>query len=599
MKINYFIKNYLEKLSKCDLCLRITKNDKIISGVLSKLIRGVSYWSLSLKERQIADILKDEGIINNFTFSVNTEIFNSIKPKTGHYLILIDAFKAGLYRDIKAKLIDKKHILTSYRAIGEKDFVCFFTGPENQLKDFLSEISLLFKNVKPKNIIQCLSLKSYFSRGKFIEHKINQKFLSDQAKFAEIESCLDDYRQFPPAFLSQLEGSNILSGYKIIYDFLKLRKLRIVIIVWSSINIKDFLISDGAKINVIEAFAFISLVDGYGDTGDPETTYTDTANVIVCEFDNINQYKTWMDDFYSFTTEINCLSIVIEDNISERTMSISNYYEFSKLCNKYKFIEGNAVKIGKPVMSGDEPDLSSDVCIDIAIINRHGLICGNPRSGKTNTAVLIAESAASKGINVHILDVKGDEEKFQKYEEFKTDEFVKNGIPIAKSSGGIRRYEIPLAKDDSDKVKKWEFFIIPFLEEFKKLGESGGKITHLVLIDEFVQIASPQILDKLDTTLDFIPSKGVGIWCISQEIKHFSQTKISEKLKNKIIHQLFTDDIPLLNNIPIFKKPGIYSYGFEESVLKLRTGQAYVTFVDNEDNLLKPPIKVQMNEIGK
>jgi len=550
---------------------------------------------LSKRDKEIADNLMERRVVDYFTFLINTHVLNNIPPKSSHYLILIDAFKAGLYNEIISILNKYKKNITSYRCVGEKDFACFYTGEESLLTKFLSEISELFIKVavKPKKIIQCLELKSFFAGRKLISDAVSLDLLREQSNLAMIETYLKDYRKpVSPQFLSDIKNNNILVGYKIIYDFLQLKKFRVIIIVWSPVNIREFLIKREISEKVLEAYTFVKVIDGYGDTGDPETTYTDTQNVIICEFDNLNEYTRWMDDFYEYSTEINCLSVLIEDRISEIPITIGKYHEFEKIYKKYESNNG-CIMIGNPIMYGSETMIDKDICLDMNVINRHGIICGIPGSGKTTTLKIIAEESKRKGLGVYIIDVERDE-KFKEYSLIDNGEFIKGNISLINSKKSICRFDIK----EENSINR-DSIMIKLLDNILYLEETD-QMEYLLLIDEFKSVLSENVLPKITDALDRARKRGVGIWCISQSLKHFQTGELYNQLRNKIIHQLAEDDIVLLKSILDRQNINyeIYEYGFEDSFLKLEKRQAYVTFVDIKDNLLKPLVKVQIKEEG-
>lgn len=87
-----------------------------------------------------------------------------------------------------------------------------------------------------------------------------------------------------------------------------------------------------------------------------------------------------------------------------------------QLSTKEKFIEtiqqgysfkGDSIIIGTAIYNGEAiPNLH--IKMPLASVNRHGLIAGATRTGKTKTVQLSAESLSEKSIPVLLMDIKGD-----------------------------------------------------------------------------------------------------------------------------------------------------------------------------------------------
>lgn len=69
--------------------------------------------------------------------------------------------------------------------------------------------------------------------------------------------------------------------------------------------------------------------------------------------------------------------------------------------------EGEALEIGALLVE-DEPRPEAGVRIPLAMLNRHGLICGATGTGKTKTLQGLAEGLSAAGVPVFAADIKGD-----------------------------------------------------------------------------------------------------------------------------------------------------------------------------------------------
>ncbi|VXC24994.1 ATPase [Aeromicrobium sp. 9AM] len=68
--------------------------------------------------------------------------------------------------------------------------------------------------------------------------------------------------------------------------------------------------------------------------------------------------------------------------------------------------EGTAIEMGALVDGTPVPE--AQVCIPLAMLNRHGLVAGATGTGKTKTLQVLAEQIAANGVPVFAADIKGD-----------------------------------------------------------------------------------------------------------------------------------------------------------------------------------------------
>ncbi len=69
--------------------------------------------------------------------------------------------------------------------------------------------------------------------------------------------------------------------------------------------------------------------------------------------------------------------------------------------------EGKFIELGGAVYNGT-PQANLQVKLPLSMVNRHGLIAGATGAGKTKTVQRIAESLSEQGVNVLLMDIKGD-----------------------------------------------------------------------------------------------------------------------------------------------------------------------------------------------
>lgn len=80
--------------------------------------------------------------------------------------------------------------------------------------------------------------------------------------------------------------------------------------------------------------------------------------------------------------------------------------EVAAITRGYTFGEP-AIDLGV-LLEDDVPVTSAVIRIPLAMLNRHGLVCGATGTGKTKTLQLMAEQISAAGVPVFAADIKGD-----------------------------------------------------------------------------------------------------------------------------------------------------------------------------------------------
>src|SRR4029079_19110576 len=68
---------------------------------------------------------------------------------------------------------------------------------------------------------------------------------------------------------------------------------------------------------------------------------------------------------------------------------------------------GESIQLGAAMKDGAVVD-GATVRVPLAMMNRHGLLAGGTRQGKTKTLQLMAEQLSAQGVPVFLADLKGD-----------------------------------------------------------------------------------------------------------------------------------------------------------------------------------------------
>jgi hypothetical protein len=318
-----------------------------------------------------------------------------------------------------------------------------------------------------------------------------------------------------------------------------------------------------------------------------------------------------MDEIYQSVNGINAFTLLIESRISERPFSVGDYFEFMKLCSEYTYPQASQkIHLGHPIFLEHFREKKTN--IDLDVLNGHGLVCGKPDSGKSNSVIVLSLALAKKGITVHLLDVKGDlTEELRKKSEVTTEldlvdvdlNLILQGNQLdldSCKSQSIYLYALNKLTDD-ERVS-----VANSLLNSLQRTQRSKALRHIVFFEEAHKIFTQEqkrLIANLSAAVNIVREMGIGIYLIVQELTRIPFLEVRgellylyNQLQNRIIHAVY--DSPEEKNIAVrllvptgVPKERLF-YDIESEITRLSKGEAFVSFLSS-DKKPQPPIKIE------
>jgi len=375
-------------------------NERIIE-IINKL-RDDSIINLKGKDRQLANALlenpKYQDLDVHLYGVIDYRVFMKEVGKELHF-IFFDVKNASVKQNISDYLIQKK--ITSYNLAGDMDIVINILSTRQG-------VEMLKKDIAQKYSIANIEFHTYVAlRPLILEKKIqrdrgpdtsllnmNPNIISRiQANYAD-ESLKDEY--------NTLIREKVLVGHSVLYDFTELQQLRDFALIFNihKTNESQFFKYKEISEHIIDLYGvdYIRPI-GSGAETDYTSFYCGAEYLAHLEFSNSKERSTWEKMIGTVFQDSNVFFFPISNFTYQGPYGTIDI-EFDERCNKYS--NGDTCYIGNPVRNGDP--VEANVGLGSYCINKNGFILGQPRVGKTTTALRLLECFINKKLTIYMIN---------------------------------------------------------------------------------------------------------------------------------------------------------------------------------------------------
>lgn len=545
------------------------------------------------------------------SFTINPFAIADIQKNTNFYVLFIDARINSCYLKVKELLEKNKHKFSSYSSIGDADFILEYIATEamhNRIKKEIYDLLGTAPKEKPgEKLIESFKIsKTFILKGSKNDYSARTDYELSDDDIPKISQIQSDYsnnliiqgfggQNKIKKFLTEIREKQIILGYYSLGESIKPTIKAYVLLLYSITGYEHFILRDKSISNKIVDFYSIKI-----DSGDDEF-YKQANFLITAEFSSISEYHEWKEMLYKLSKEneyqINVMTFIIEHAISEVPIGIGNYGLFDEIAKYYNSGYNNKLIFGHPFYL-DEIKQQYNICISLDTLKENGFIIGEPGTGKTYTAMVLAKKIFDKKKRVHIVDCSGGiSEKFNEVFPDISTEIIKN-VDVTDFENGFYFSESNNIFFYQPQKNKYSELVIQMLNRIVGMNNPDEKRTtndviifeeaHLILKDETT-------VKAISECITISGRKGFSIWLSTQKLSHIP-TSLHSNLRNRIIHKV---DIAEKGNIASLLLSSIEECLYddlEKEVTSLKRGEAIVSFVfpkNNTENELSP-IKINI-----
>lgn len=585
--------------------------DRIVE-IIDKL-RKQSYFDLRGKDKQDANtLLKDTkykelcvrlyGVMDYRAYYTLAE-----EQRRELNFSFIDVKNATIKKKVKEFLIEKK--ITSFDLAGDMDIVVNILSAPDGVEKFKDELVKKFSTANFEFhtyvALRPLFIERYHPREAapvISELDISSNIISQiQANYAE-ESLRKAY--------DKLLQERVLIGHSVIYDFFDLHQFRDFALIFNiqKSNESQFFKIREISEHIIDLYAidYIRPI-GYGAEEDYTTFYRGAQYLAILEFSNPKERSTWEKMVGTIFSDSNVFFFPINNSIFSGPYGTTDL-EFDNRCKQYS--QGTILPLGNPC-NGETID-SIKVGLNIHSINKNGFILGQPRVGKTTTALRLLESFIRQKLTVHLInptldlvDIVKKENEGDKITEHKISELQHSKEGFKDFMDGIHIFYFEDNQSDNERSE----FILKAIDrtpevksvEFEDIGKKDNPISCILIIDEAHDLlagtSSKQIIHKFANQLQKLSHHGIAMYIVTQQISHLRNAgeSIIPVLENRIFHLMTNGEANEAKSLLLpheIMEDSVYNKIAEE-ITKLPPGRIFCSFIGNDGKSL-PPLKVQI-----
>jgi len=540
----------------------------------------------------------------------------SISKDRRDYVLLIDARRNEFYFEIKKLLEESRDKFSSYCCTGDADFVVEYSATENVHKMLLKEIESLLEQAPSaigEELVTVFEIEKVF-RAKGTDNNCNsnkRNFNISEEDVQKLSQIQYDYdittseevrslfgnKQSLQRFLSRLQTEQIIMGFCPLGKPKTLSTKLCVLLVYGDVGYENVILGDRRlSERVVDFYSVNKSV-----TDSEDSFYKHVKHLIIAEFSNINEYGKWKEYLYKVSLEkrknINVMTFAYEDTIAEIPMGLSDYALFDKVAKSYDTSGKNMIYMGFPYFLNALKE-NLKICLNTHTLKENGLIIGEPSSGKTFTAMIVAKKIFGNDRRVHVVDCTGDiANKFSEvYSENEKSivETIDTFDPTRKNIFGQNQkihFYTPNRKNYCDLAKQMLQQIIDMQ------NPDTTRTTRDILIFEEAHLLfnDEATLKSILECITISGRKGFSIWFSTQKLSSFPQKLISN-LRNKIVHRIDRSETKDVADMLLVRGEETLYTNLEEELVKLARGDAFVSFVfpDGAEEVERSPLKIKI-----
>jgi len=575
---------------------RTNKNNTVtsVNAITKKMFTELSVSEKNLLKKHYSNIRP--------AFTINPYALQIIQKDVNNYILFIDARINSCYLKVKEHLEKNKHKISSFSSVGDADFIVEYSSTDLVHNRFKKEIYDLLETApkeKPgEKLVESFKItKTFILKGTNNDYtqkneydladddipKISQ-LQSDYTKKASI-GALGGERKLKK-FLHDIRDKQILLGYYIIGEPIKATIKAYVLLLYSRTGYEHILLRNKSVREKVVDFHAISI-----DSGDDEF-YKQANFLITAEFNSILEYHVWKENLYISSKEnehqINVMTFILENVISDIPVGVGNYTLFDEVARNYNIGLNDKVFFGHPYYY-EELKTQYNICINLSTLKENGFIIGEPGTGKTYTAMVLAKKFFDKQKRVHIVDCSGGiSDKFNEVFPNNSLDIVKNvELSKAKESGKIFPSSHNIFFYQPEDKKEYCDLVLDMANYITKMANPNeNRVTTDILILEEAHLLfrDVEVTQAILECITISGRKGFSIWFSTQKLSHLPTTLLSN-LRNRIVHKVDNAEKKLVYELLLSSgEENIYD-NLEKELITLEKGQAIVSFVFPKNNL--------------
>ena len=544
-------------------------------------------------------------------FSLNPYARSYFQKNNFDYILFIDARINSCYIRIKDYLDKNKHRISACYCVGDADFIVEYSATEllhERIKKDIFNLMYKLPQEDDEQLVQAYKvIKVIRLKRTDVNFRRSQDYVLSLDEIAKVSSMQRDYSssqvhksfrsdQDIKDFLAEMRERQILLGYYSMGtpEFPVIRAYILLLFCRGAYDI--FILRNLKLKEKIIDFSGIDI-----ESGDPQF-YGHANYLITAEFSNIDEYHEWKDYLYLESSknehQVNVQTFIVENLISEIPLGIDDYILFDDIAKGYNPSGNNKFFLGYPIFYR-ETKTEYKICMSTATLKENGLIIGEPGTGKTYTAMILANKLVRKGKRVHIIDCTGGiASKFNEVypnssnvsiTRINTDN-IKPANIFHSSGSGIFFYQ-PAACKYSDVAKMFLNTILSMPNPDENRVTTDVVIfeeAHLLFDDEETNIA-------VRNCITICGRKGFGLWFSTQHLSSFPLALLPN-LRNKIIHRVSHAEKDVVAHL-LLENDGENIFGnLSDELANLSSGQAIISLVfpDGSRDVDRSPLKIQV-----
>jgi len=547
------------------------------------------FLALATKEKKVL-----KNYYNNFrpAFTLNPYAITFFQKNVSNYLLFIDTRINSCYLRVKEFLEKNGHKITSYCCVGDADFIVEYSATEMVHKHFKEEIFKLIigaprENDKEKLVESFKISKTFILKGTENNYSEKNEYELNTDEIQKISQIQSDYlkknvfqnESQVKSFLQELRNRQILLGYYQLGDTTKATTKAYVLLLYTLPGYEHIVLKNKNIKDKIIDFHSINTDCVYDEF------YKKANFLITAQFCNIDEYHNWKENLYKLSkdneNQINVMTFILENKISEIPNGIGNYALFDEIAKSYNTGVNNKIIIGQPYYYSEIKN-NYNICVHLNTLKENGFIIGEPGTGKTYTATVLSKKLFDKKKRVHIIDCTGGiSGKFTEVFPDFPKEFIKHvdtinlelQTELLDQSNHILFYQ-PRKEDYCKLASKIANHIIEVLNP-----DEIRTTNNIIIFEEAHLLFNDENTSKvLKESITISGRKGFSIWFSTQKLSHLPAA-LHSNLRNRIVHKVDNAEKKEVAKLLLSSDEESIYEDLEKELISLGKGQAIISLV--------------------